>query len=119
VNRWKRKVEALIRLAEDQKGRPEGDLARAKLIQILDRYPEARQYSPVVDLMQRELTMRDVAEMRRNGISTDGSWTGRNLSDAIFLMEQEYKRRMAAYQRRGRVEDPRKRLLRRLVHAAG
>lgn len=101
MNRWKRKVEALTRLAEDQRGKPEGDLARMKLQQILDRYPEARQYEPVMDFMLRELTMRDVAWMRQRGISTDGRWTGRNLAETIMIMEADYKQRIAAFQGRG------------------
>jgi len=33
-DRWKTKVDALIRLAEDQEGKPEGDLVREKLASI-------------------------------------------------------------------------------------
>lgn len=67
MNRWKRKVQALARLAEDQRGKPEGELAREKMRQILERYPEARDYEPVKQFM-----MSDIAWMRRQGISTDG-----------------------------------------------
>lgn len=38
-DRWKTKVDALIRLAEDQAGKPEGELAREKLASILKEHP--------------------------------------------------------------------------------
>ena len=81
MNRWKRKVQALAHLAEDQRGKPEGDLAREKMRQILERYPEARAYEPAQQFM-----MSDLAYMLRNDISTDGSWTGRNIYEAMALM---------------------------------
>jgi len=95
VNKWKRKVQALARLAEDQRGKPEGDLAREKLLQIINKYPEAAQYEPVAELIQRDLTMADIGQMKRDGISTDGKWTGRNLWEALKMMEVDYKERMA------------------------
>lgn len=99
MNRWKKVAEALIRLAEDQRGKPEGDLAREKLALILNRHPEARQYQPIQRLMAS-----DVAYMRRQGISTDGSWTGRNLGEALLLMEAEYRQRIDAHRARRRLE---------------
>ena len=89
MNRWKRKVDALILLAEDQAGKPEGDLAREKLRAILDKHPEARQYELVKQFM-----MGDLTRMRRAGISTDGSWTGRNLAEALALMTADYAQRL-------------------------
>jgi len=101
MNRWKRKVRALTRLAEDQRGKPEGDLAREKLLQIINKYPGAAQYKPVVELAKKDLTMADIGWMKRHGISTDGSWTGGNLFEAIALMEADYKQRiMRARQKR-------------------
>ncbi len=41
-NPWRRKAEALARLAADQKGKPEGDVAASKLAEILAKHPEAR-----------------------------------------------------------------------------
>ena len=90
MNKWKRKVDALILLAEDQAGKPEGDLAREKLRLILDKHPEARQYAPVKQFM-----VSDLARMRQAGISTDGSWTGRSLAEALALMTADYARRLA------------------------
>ena len=49
-NKWKRKLDALIRLARDQEGKPEGDVARDKIALILRNHPEALEYPPVVDL---------------------------------------------------------------------
>lgn len=95
-NKWQSKVDALIRLAEDQKGKPEGDLAREKLLSILQKHPEAVTYKPIVDLAWRDLTTKDVVKMHRMGISTDGSWTGTNLQDALNKMMQDYYRRMVA-----------------------
>jgi len=37
---WRRKVDALARLAKDQKGKPEGDVAAQKLRAIMDTHPE-------------------------------------------------------------------------------
>lgn len=95
--KWQRKVDALIRLAEDQAGKPEGDLARQKLRQILRRHPEARAYEPL-----QAFTLRDVGYMRRHGISTGGSWTGGNLAEAIALMIADYRGRIVEFQNRPR-----------------
>ena len=95
--RWQRKVDALLRLAEDQRGTPEGDLAREKLRRILRRHPEARAYEPL-----QAFTLRDVAYMKRHGISTGGSWTGANLGEAIALMVADYRRRIVEFQNRPR-----------------
>jgi len=97
-NKWQSKVDALILLAEDQKGKPEGDLAREKLLLILQNHPEAVTYQPIVDLAWKDLTTKDVVKMHRDGISTAGSWTGRTLQDAIFKMQQDYYRRMMVAQ---------------------
>jgi hypothetical protein len=94
MNRWKRKVQALIRLADDQRGKPEGDLARQKLLSILNKYPEAREYQPVQELARRDLTLKDVGYMKRNLIPITGSWTGANLQQAIKLMEADYRERI-------------------------
>ena len=98
MNRWKRKVQALARLAEDQRGKPEGELAREKIRHILERYPEARGYGPA-----REFMMSDLAHMRRNDISTDGSWTGMNIQEAVALMTDDYRQRIDEYQRQKRL----------------
>jgi hypothetical protein len=90
VSHWKGKVQALIRLAEDQAGKPEGELAREKLRQILEKYPEARQYKPI-----RVFILKDIGYMRQHGISTEGSWTGANLQEAIALMVADYRQRIA------------------------
>ena len=94
-NKWQTKVDALILLAEDQKGKPEGDLAREKLLLILQNHPEAVSYKLIVDLAWRDITTKDVVKMHRMGISTDGSWTGANLQEALYKMQQDYYRRMA------------------------
>ena len=98
MNRWKRKIQALARLAEDQRGKPEGELAREKMRHILERYPEARDYGPA-----REFMMSDLAWMRRQGIDTDGSWRGIDLQEAIALMTADYERRIEDYQRQKRL----------------
>jgi hypothetical protein len=94
ATRWQRKADALIRLAEDQRGKPEGDLARQKLLDILNAHPEAFGYQPLVDFAHRELTLRDVGEMKRRGIPTAGSWTAPTLEGAVRLMVEDYKRRL-------------------------
>ena len=98
MNRWKRKVQALARLAEDQRGKPEGELAREKMLHILERYPEARDYEPVKQFM-----MSDLAYMHRHGVNTDGSWTGANLQEAVALMTDDYERRIEEHQRQKRL----------------
>jgi hypothetical protein len=100
VNKWKRKVQALARLADDQRGKPEGDVARRKLLQIINKYPEAGRYEPVVELARKDLTMADVGWMKRHGVSIEGSWTGRNLYKAIALMEADYRERLAGARRK-------------------
>jgi len=99
MTRWKRRALALARLAEDQKGKPEGESAARKLSQILERYPEAREYEPIA-----EFTMGDLRSMRDKGISTEGRWTGESLEDAIAVMIRDYRERIAA-------SGPRKRLV--------
>lgn len=96
---WKRKARALARLAEDQRGKPEGDTARQKLLEIIQRHPEARDYEPVKTLIKKDLTMRDISEMRHAGISTDGEWTADDLHTAIKLMEADYRERIARSKR--------------------
>ena len=99
-DRWKSKARSLAKLAEDQRGKPEGDLARQKLLEIINNHPEARDYQPIKDLIERELTLQDIAFMRHNGIYTDGSWTGGDLQEAIAVMEIDYKRRIQEFKER-------------------
>jgi hypothetical protein len=86
LDKWKRKVDALIRLAEDQAGKPEGDVAKVKLKQILDKHPwAAQEHKPLADF-----AVSNLGYMRRVGISREGSWTGENLEHAIELMVSDY-----------------------------
>jgi hypothetical protein len=103
MNRWKSKVRALIALTEDQAGKPEGELAREKLRYILARHPEAREYEPV-----RAFMLSDIRYMRQRGISTDGSWTGRNLEEAVGLMVADYRGRIEAFRQQKRLIESRK-----------
>lgn len=96
VNKWQRKVDALIRLADDQRGKPEGDLAREKLVEILNKHPEAQEYPPIIELAERDFTMGDLYAMKRQGISTGGSWTGRNIQEAMKMMTDDYRTRLNA-----------------------
>ena len=107
-NKWKRKAEALARLAEDQRGKPEGELAREKLLAIINKHPEAASYEPVVELARRDMTMRDVAQMMKDGISTAGKWEGdycggdynAQLKSAIAKMEGDYWQRIDTHKDR-------------------
>lgn len=103
-NKWRRKADALARLAEDQRGKPEGDLARQKLQEIIANHPEAREYQPVKDLFARDLELKDVGMMHRMGISTAGSWSGSTIAEALAAMSQDYKARIMAYRDRSRIE---------------
>lgn len=94
MNKWQRKAKALVRLAEDQRGTPEGDLAREKLLLIINNHPEARDFEPVKVLVERDITMADVIRAKRIGVDLTGSWTGENLQDAIQIMMQDYNRRI-------------------------
>ncbi len=98
-NKWKRKAHALARLAEDQRGTPEGDLAREKLAEILRKHPEAVEYEPIKTLAERDLTMADVAWMKRHGVSVEGSWTGKDFAEALHLMEEDYWQRIMFFQK--------------------
>lgn len=90
MNHWKRKAIALAKLAEDQRGKPEGETARRKLLEIINKHPEVVQLEEV-----KQLTLADLGQMKRRGISLAGSWTGNDLQDAIRLMEEDYRQRMA------------------------
>ena len=85
-NRWKRKADALTRLAEDQRGKPEGELARQKLQEIIAKHPEAKDYGPVRDLLLRDL----------KGIDLEGSWTAATPQEAIAMVIADYRQRIAA-----------------------
>jgi hypothetical protein len=100
MNRWKTKVDALIRLAKDQAGKPEGELAREKLRQILEKYPEAaRQHEPLADYA-REFTTGDLRYMMQHDIPIEGRWTGRNVQEALAMMVGDYWRRIKQYRER-------------------
>lgn len=92
MTRWKRRALALARLAEDQRGKPEGESAARKLRHILERYPEAREYEPLA-----EFTMSDLRFMRAKGISTEGRWEGESVEDAIAVMIGDYRRRIVGW----------------------
>lgn len=96
-NRWQRKAEALARLAEDQRGKPEGELARQKLLEILNNHPEAAQYGPVVELARRDIEWvmkgTHLVEMKRAGVDTDGEWAAPTLAGAIKVMVADYQNR--------------------------
>lgn len=91
--KWQRKVDALILLAEDQKGKPEGDVAREKLLLILNNHPEAVRYQPLVDMAYRDISTQDVVRMHKMGISTDGVWEGATLWEAMDNMMKDYTAR--------------------------
>jgi hypothetical protein len=99
MNRWKSKVIALRRLAADQRGKPEGELARQKLLHILEKYPEAREYEPIQEFARREFSMGDLGYMKRNSIDTDGSWTGATIEEAIACMVADYRVRIEGHKR--------------------
>lgn len=107
-NKWKRKAEALARLAEDQRNKPEGDLAREKLLAIINKHPEAISYGPIVELVRRDMTLKDIAWMRQNGVSTDGRWEGdwcggdfsAQLKSAIAKLEADYWQRIDTHKNR-------------------
>ena len=93
---WKRKADALLRLANDQAGKPEGELAREMLRRLISRHPDITMaYKPM-----REFAMSDVGFMLRNGIETGGSWTGRNLNEAISIMIADYRTRIERFKDR-------------------
>lgn len=81
-DRWKRKADALARLAEDQAGKPEGELAREKLRAIIAKHPEAREYPPV-----KKLNLK--------GLDLTGSWTASTPQGAVAMMMADYRRRAA------------------------
>lgn len=82
-NRWQRKAESLARLADDQRGKPEGELARQKLLEIINRHPEAAQYGPIVELAKRDIewvmTGAHLMEFKRAGGDTSGKWEGETI----------------------------------------
>lgn len=97
-DRWQTKADALIKLADDQCGKPEGDLAREKLLAIINAHPESFAYQPLIDFAEREFTLSDLREMRQQNISTDGRWMANTLDGAIKMMVADYKRRLRGRQ---------------------
>jgi len=81
-NRWKRKADALARLAENQAGKPEGELAKEKLRAIIAKHPEAREYPPIKNLSLK-------------GIDLTGSWSARTPQEAVAMMMADYRVRAA------------------------
>jgi hypothetical protein len=96
-NRWQRKAEALARLAEDQRGKPEGELARQKLLEIINRHPGGAQYEPIVELARRDIdwvmTGAHLVEMKQADISLDGTWKADTMEGAIKVMVRDYQDR--------------------------
>lgn len=119
MNRWKRTAEALARLAEDQQGKPEGDVARQKLIQILDKHPEARSHPPIIAFMRREMTLREFHDIRAAGVDTDGAWTGVDWRDAIRKMTEDLRQRMATNLQKEMAEAMARRIDRVIIFGAG
>jgi hypothetical protein len=100
VNRWKSKVDALIHLAKDQAGKPEGELARDKLRQILDKYPEAAfQHEPLAGYA-REFMGGDLLYMKQVGIPWTGRWQGQNMHEALQTMISDYWSRIERFKNR-------------------
>ena len=94
--KWKKLVDDLLRLAQDDGAtEDERNVARLKLAQVLEKHPDAEQIEQYEPL--REFTLGDLRAMKRAGISTDGSWTGRTLEDALYLMVSDYGQRLAMY----------------------
>ena len=93
---WRKVADDLVRLADDQRGTPEGDTARQKLDEILAKYPEAQAYEPIVDLEVNDIAMSELVKMKRMGISTGGKWEGDNIQDAIANMVADLKGRRRA-----------------------
>jgi hypothetical protein len=100
MNRWKRRARALAALADDQRGKPEGEVARQKLLEMLNKYPQAREYEPILALAKKDMTLREVGEMKRQGISLAGKWEGSDLQHSIALMIADYQQRIANHKAR-------------------
>ncbi len=88
MNKWKRKVQALARLAEDQRGKPEGELARQKMRGILEKYPEARDYEPI-----RKFVASDLSYLVKAHIPLTGHWEGGSPAEALAAMFADYAKR--------------------------
>jgi len=93
-SKWQRKARALSRLAEDQRGKPEGELARGKLLAILNKHPEAAQFEPVQQLIFRDITLKDIGWMNRHGVSVEGRWDGGDFAEAYVAMVMDYQQRI-------------------------
>lgn len=71
---WREQARNLAELSEEQRGKPGGDVARRKLLSLVNKHPEAANLHEVQTLVQRDITMAEAAYICRNGISTEGSW---------------------------------------------
>lgn len=83
----------LKHLAEDQRGKPEGDAAYAKIKELIAKYPEVR--AAIVPYW--DFTTCDYVFLKRHGVNMEGRWTGDNLRDAIRLMQEDYCKRYMDY----------------------
>lgn len=102
MNKWQRKAIALARLAQDQHGKPEGATAEAKLLEILNKHPEATGFEPIVNEVVKleEIKLKDLAEIKRAGGNLDGSWSGRNFDEAIKAVCRDYQERLTIARRK-------------------
>ena len=83
----------LKRLAEDQRGKPEGEAALRKIRELIEKYPETR--SALKPYW--EFTGHDFVFLKRHGINTDGVWEGRDFHEAIRRMQEHYCRLYLEY----------------------
>jgi hypothetical protein len=79
---------ALKRLAEDQRGKPEGESASRKIDELIAKYPDLR---PAI-IPFWNFTTRDFVTLKRRGINMGGSWEGTDLDDALRHMQEYYCR---------------------------
>lgn len=105
MNRWQKIVDDLTRLARDQQGTPEGELAKQKIQEVLARHPEARHYEPVQRLVDDGiLTGADLKFMMQSNIDVEGTWEADSVAGAMKMMQADLLGRIREFKSRPRLE---------------
>lgn len=100
TDKWRSKIEALLRLSEDSGATPaEKSRAKEKLQELIRNHPEAYEQPNFKERIDRIFTGRDFLELKAMG-DTDGSWTASTLEGALQMMVADYANRLARKKRK-------------------
>ena len=110
-------LEKLCRYAEDRSGFPDGDTARGKVKDLINKNPELVEHPSVIALAKNDLgfilpeptvyspfdgsevTTEEALNFKNMGGNLAGSWTGADLSEALKMMMNDYRNRIERAER--------------------